>query len=107
LGLFGTGSVDQDVATTRLASSLSSKDHRAQCAKLAEPPFPDGADVSLRSRYSAIVAEVLFDLVDSLYRQKHSLTVTGNYSMRELIERERMHPAIVRRLDDMCTVVEV
>jgi DNA replication protein DnaC len=51
--------------------------------------------------------EVLFDLVDSLYRQKHGLTVTGNYSMRDLVERERMHPAIVRRLDDMCRVVEV
>jgi DNA replication protein DnaC len=51
--------------------------------------------------------EVLFDLVDSLYRQKHGLTVTGNYSMRDLVEHERMHPAIVRRLDDMCRVVEV
>jgi DNA replication protein DnaC len=51
--------------------------------------------------------EVLFDLVDGLYRQKHSLTVTGNYSMRDLIERERMHPAIVRRLDDMCKLIEV
>jgi DNA replication protein DnaC len=51
--------------------------------------------------------EVLFDLVDSLYRQKHGLTVTGNYSMRDLVERERMHPAIVRRLDDMCRVIEV
>ena len=51
--------------------------------------------------------EVLFDLVDSLYRQKHGMTVTGNYSMRDLIERERMHPAIVRRLDDMCRAVEV
>jgi DNA replication protein DnaC len=51
--------------------------------------------------------EVLFDLVDSLYRQKHGLTVTGNYSMLDLIEHERMHPAIVRRLDDMCRVIEV
>lgn len=51
--------------------------------------------------------EVLFDLVDSLYRQKHGLTVTGNYSMRDLVERERMHPAIVRRLDDMCKVVDL
>ena len=51
--------------------------------------------------------EVLFDVVDSLYRQKHGMTITGNYSMRDLIERERMHPAIVRRLDDMCCVVEV
>jgi DNA replication protein DnaC len=51
--------------------------------------------------------EVLFDLVDSLYRQKHGLTVTGNYSMRDLVEGERMHPAIIRRLDDMCRVVEL
>jgi DNA replication protein DnaC len=51
--------------------------------------------------------EVLFDLVDSLYRQKHGLTVTGNYSMRDLVEHERMHPAIVRRLDDMYRVIEV
>ena len=51
--------------------------------------------------------EVLFDLVDSLYRQKHGLTVTGNYSMHDLVEHERMHPAIVRRLDDMCKVIEV
>ena len=51
--------------------------------------------------------EVLFDLVDSLYRQNHGLTVTSNYSMRDLVERERLHPAIVRRLDDMCRIVEV
>ena len=51
--------------------------------------------------------EVLFDLVDSLYRQKHGLAVTGNYSMRDLVEHERVHPAIVRRLDDMCRVVEI
>ena len=51
--------------------------------------------------------EVLFDLVDTLYRQKHGLTVTGNYSMRALVDRERMNPAIDRRLDDMCRVVEV
>jgi hypothetical protein len=29
----------------------------------------------------AFKAEVLFDLVDTLYRQKHGLTVTGNYSL--------------------------
>ena len=51
--------------------------------------------------------EVLFDLVDSLYRQKHGLTVTGNYSMRDLVEHERMHPAIVRRLDDMCRALDL
>ncbi|MBN1222951.1 MAG: ATP-binding protein [Candidatus Aminicenantes bacterium] len=51
--------------------------------------------------------EVLFNLVDSLYRGNHGLTITSNYSMRDLIERERLHPAIVRRLDDMCRIVEV
>jgi len=35
------------------------------------------------------------------------LTVTGNYSLRELVEQERMHPAIVRRLDDMCRVIQL
>lgn len=51
--------------------------------------------------------EVLFDLVDTHYRQKHGLTVTSNYPMRDPVERERVHPAIVGRLDDMCMVVEV
>jgi len=51
--------------------------------------------------------EVLFDLVDSLYRQEHGLTVIGNYSMRDPVEHEGMHPAIVRRLDDMCRIVDV
>ncbi len=49
--------------------------------------------------------EVLFELVDALYRQKHGLTVTGNHSLQDLVESERMHPAIVRRLDDMCRVI--
>ena len=56
---------------------------------------------------SDVKTKVLFHLVGSLYRQKHGLTVTGNYSMRDLVEHERMHPAIVRRLDDMCSVFEV
>jgi DNA replication protein DnaC len=51
--------------------------------------------------------EVLFDLVDSLYRRKHGLTVTSNYSLQDLVERERMHPAIVRRLDDMCRAIQI
>jgi DNA replication protein DnaC len=51
--------------------------------------------------------EVLFELVDALYRQKHGLTVTANYSLHDLVERERLHPAIVRRLDDMCRVIQV
>jgi hypothetical protein len=33
--------------------------------------------------------------------------VTGDQSLRELIETERMHAAIVRRLDDTYRVLEV
>ena len=51
--------------------------------------------------------EVLFELVDALYRHKHGLTVTSNLSLQELAERERMHPAIVRRLDDICRVIQI
>jgi DNA replication protein DnaC len=51
--------------------------------------------------------EVLFELVDALYRRRHGLTVTGNFSLQELAEAERMHPAIVRRIDDMCRVIEI
>jgi hypothetical protein len=51
--------------------------------------------------------EVPFDLVDTPYRRKQGLTITGNHSLRDLVDRERLHPAIVRRLDEMCRVVEV
>jgi DNA replication protein DnaC len=57
-------------------------------------------------KLSDFKTEVLFELVDALYRRKHGLTVTANYSLQDLVERERMHPAIVRRLDDMCRVIQ-
>jgi len=50
---------------------------------------------------------VLFDLVDTLYQHRHGLTVTGNLTFRDLVDRERPYPAIVRRMDDMYTVLEV
>lgn len=51
--------------------------------------------------------EVLFELFDLLYRRKLGVTVTSNYGLRFLVETERVHPAIVRRIDDMCEVVRV
>ncbi len=41
------------------------------------------------------------------HRVNRDATATGNYAMSDLFEQERMHPAIVRRLDDMCRVIEV
>lgn len=51
--------------------------------------------------------EAMFDLFDTLYRRKLALTVTTNWSLRVLAEGERLHPAIARRLDDMCLAVRV
>lgn len=51
--------------------------------------------------------EVLFDAFDTIYRRKLGLTVTSNYSLRELIEFEKLHPAIVRRIDDSCKAVQL
>lgn len=51
--------------------------------------------------------EVLFDLFDTLYKRKLGLTVTSNYGLRELAQSGAVHPSIVRRIDDICEVVEV
>lgn len=52
-------------------------------------------------------AEGLFDLFNTLYSRKLSLTVTTNMSLRLLTESERLDPAIVRRIDDICQAVEL
>lgn len=51
--------------------------------------------------------EVLFDLFDGIWKRKLGLTVTSNYSLTELARGDKVHPAIVRRLDDICTALEV
>ncbi len=51
--------------------------------------------------------EILFDLIDGVYRRNLGLTITSNYNLRELVEAESLHPSIVRRIDDICQVVEV
>lgn len=51
--------------------------------------------------------EVLFDLVDAIYRNTHSISITSNLGLRLLGSLERLPPAILRRIDDMCTVIEL
>ena len=46
--------------------------------------------------------EILFDLFDTLYKRNLGVTVTSNYSMSQLANSDRLDPAIVRRIDDMC-----
>lgn len=51
--------------------------------------------------------EVLFDLIDKIHKRRLGLTVTSNYSLRQLDEYEKLHPAIVARLDQICVAVRL
>lgn len=51
--------------------------------------------------------EALFDLFDTIWTRELRITVTSNLSLRMLVEGENLHPAIVRRFDDMCLAIEV
>ncbi len=49
----------------------------------------------------------LFDLIDLIYRKNLSLTVTSNFTLKELVEFEKLHPSLIRRIDEICKAVEV
>lgn len=49
--------------------------------------------------------EALFDLIDRIYKNNEKLTITSNASLSEL--QEKLSPAICRRIDDICKLVEV
>ncbi len=44
----------------------------------------------------------LFDLIDLIYRKNLSLTVTSNFTLKELVEFEKLHPSLIRRIDEIC-----
>jgi DNA replication protein DnaC len=49
--------------------------------------------------------EALFSLVDGIYRNNLQLTITSNLNLLEL--QEKLSPAICRRIDDICTKIEL
>lgn len=51
--------------------------------------------------------QALFDLMDTIYRRQLRISVTSNYNLVSLSEFEKLHPAIIRRIDDMCAAVQV
>ncbi len=51
--------------------------------------------------------QALYNLIDTIYRRKLGLTVTTNLSLGMMAESERLDPAIIRRIDDMCEVIEL
>ncbi len=49
--------------------------------------------------------EVLFNLIDTIYRHEHGLTVTSNLDLTKL--QDVLTPAMVRRIDDICQVIDL
>ncbi len=66
--------------------------------------FWDDAD---KFKLSDFRAQALHELIDAMYRKCLSLTITSNYSLTELGELEKLPPSVIRRIDGMCTVLEV
>jgi hypothetical protein len=64
--------------TRSLTVAALKTNYVALLARNCPPPASDNM------KMADFKTEVLFDLVDSLYRQKHGLTVAGNYSMHDL-----------------------
>jgi DNA replication protein DnaC len=64
--------------------------------------FWDDADKLKPTEFNA---EALFSLIDKIYKHDHGLTVTSNKDLvgiQDVLRRE-----VVRRIDDICHVVEV
>ena len=51
--------------------------------------------------------EMLCELIDLLYRRNLGLSLTSNFGLRELQETESLPPAALRRIRDMCEVIEL
>jgi DNA replication protein DnaC len=51
--------------------------------------------------------EVLFELINTIYRRKLGFTVTSNLSLQQLADSGLVDASIVRRIDDICTAVEL
>ena len=49
----------------------------------------------------------LFDLIDMIYRKSLNLTLTSNFTLKELVELEKLHPSLIRRIDEICQVLEI
>lgn len=64
--------------------------------------FWDDAD---KFKLTEFKAEAIYNLIDNLYRRQVGLTVTSNLSLRDLTDK--VGPAVVRRIDDMCEVIEL
>lgn len=66
--------------------------------------FWDDAD---KFKITDFRAQALHELIDAIYRKCLNLTITSNYSLKELEELEKLPPSVIRRIDGMCKVLEI
>lgn len=66
--------------------------------------FWDDAD---KVKITDFRAQALHELIDLICRNCLSLTITSNFSLKELEELEKLPPSVIRRIDAMCKVLEV
>ena len=64
--------------------------------------FWDDAD---KFKLTEFKAEAIYGLIDTLYRKQVGLTVTSNLNLNALVDK--VGPAVVRRIDDMCEILEL
>jgi len=82
----------------KLSRAANSSIH-AYCVERHQP-VSDGSPLQSPERFSP-------ELIDAIYRKCLSLTITGNYSLKELGELEKLPPSAIRRIDGICRVLEV
>lgn len=51
--------------------------------------------------------EAIFNLIDTIYRRRLSITITSNLDLQRLVDTGRMLSAVARRIDDMCKPIQL
>ena len=80
-----------------------SSNDRTRRLKFAKNTLP----AQSKFKMSDFRSQELFDLIDTIYRRNLNITITSNFTLKELGELEKVHPSFIRRIDEICRVLEV
>lgn len=93
----------QDDELERADSPILGILKKARCGQPVELHlFWDDAD---KLKVTDWKLEAIFGVIDGIYRHQLDLTITSNLDLSEL--QEKLSPAICRRVDDICTKLEL
>ena len=127
-GMYGRGKTHLEVAQYKIIAksgkpclfrSMSDLLHEIQSAELRGEPSVTLERVKYENTFHLFIDDIdkfkpsefrsqaIFDLIDGIYRRNLSVTITSNLSVTGLTQLERLEPAVLRRIDDMCIAVQV